>query len=196
MRSAKSDGLSSLANTLPATAASFKYIRDSAAFQTEKPYFYQGPLEPSQEKFRTNIDFETYHVPVRDLRDIIPSLSLDLHGLQVLHRPSSFTSSLDTEEGLHNYLNETNDMIRRILQADIVICYDVKVRERAHKAMRDYTHRSSSSAKADWNPPKWSTMIRATWDRNRRLMIRPGKRILVRKSSFGVSDSLRLLSEV
>lgn len=125
------DSLLSPSSALPSTPASFKYIRDSPAFLTEKPYFYQGPLEPDEEKFRTNVEFETHHVEAQDLRDAAEFLSLKRHGVQICRHPSSWTDDLGAEEGLRAYLTETNAMIKGMLQADVVICYDVKVGGRA-----------------------------------------------------------------
>ena len=133
--------LAALADDLPATAASFKYIKDSPVFQSEKPYFYQGPLEPDQERFRTNIVFETHDVLVKDLRSSVASLSFRRHGLQICSRPSQFTGRLDTQEGLTNYLNETNDMLRKEIGADVVICYDAKVR---CNPRNPFAHRTTS----------------------------------------------------
>lgn len=109
--------------------ASFRYIADSSRFATEQPYFYQGPLDPECEHLRTNVEFEAHHdVPVHDLRPKASLLELEKHGVQLLHHPSSFADDLLDSEKLNSYLVECNNLLRAELKAELVVCYDVKVR--------------------------------------------------------------------
>lgn len=72
--------------------------------------------------------FEAHsNVPVKDLRNVRNLVSLKDHGFELLHRPSQLVHSLDEPEVLDQYLQETNDMLKKELNAEIVICYDVKV---------------------------------------------------------------------
>jgi len=148
--------------SLPEAMASFRYIADSARFKNENPYFYQGPLPPESESLRTNVEFEThYNIPVRDLRSKTKLLGIEEHGFQILHQPSKFAHNLQDSEHLKSYLLETNQLLKKELKADFVVCYDVKVRDYPHYSNGKGSSSLSSFERVGANQKRLCTMIKA-----------------------------------
>ncbi len=126
----ESSRLSSL-DDLQESRASLFFIKDLDLYESEKPYRWAGPLTASQEHMRSNIVIEgRENIPVRDIRSKVESgfLSLDQDGFQILSHRSKHTSFLNNGDNLMQYLQETADILKRILAAELVVCYNFKVR--------------------------------------------------------------------
>lgn len=166
MTATTSFSLGALSRNLPSTSATFQYIQDSPRFQTENPYFYQGPLEPDEELSRTNVTFEAHsNVLVRDLRSVQKLVSLNDHGFELLRHPSLLIHNLDEAGILDQYLQETNNMLERELNADVVICYDVKFRKsRSTSAEIVYYDKSAVGRGGKPDDPAWQAHIDSTYE--------------------------------
>jgi hypothetical protein len=112
------------------SSGSLFFIKDLALYDTEKPYQYGGPLEPSQEHLRTNIKVETVQrVPVHDLRQLsLTKFTLTQNSFQIMNQPSRYADRLKTEDVLQQYLEETTNLLKELLRAELVVCYNFKVR--------------------------------------------------------------------
>lgn len=118
---------------LPLSHASLFFIKPLDRYKTEKPYTWAGPLDPSQEHLRSNIELEQHdRIPVRDLRPVLSSgiLSLARNGFDIVSHQSQFTKtndSLQNGEALGGYLTETADLLKGLLHAELSVCYNFKV---------------------------------------------------------------------
>lgn len=119
-----------LPDETPYTRASLVFLKDAPAHAQEKPYHYTGPLEPSHEHLRSNIQYETRTaVPLRNLRPRMHNLTIDDHGIQFLHCESAHLQALYEPEGRDAYLSETASLIRQAMQAELVITFTVRFRK-------------------------------------------------------------------
>jgi hypothetical protein len=112
----------------PATLARFRFIKDSPLYQSEKPYHFSGPLDSTEESLRTNLTFEWHcNIPVKDIRKHATKVKLDVHGFQVLEHTSKFLDCVQETIALEAYMNESIDLLKAELNADVVICFDYRV---------------------------------------------------------------------
>ena len=113
---------------LPVTNGSFQYIKYSPNFDQEKPYHFGGPLAPDQEHLRTNITYEKREgIPLRDLRGLPNSATLEAHGFQFLNHQTQFTAGFNEDDVVQSYVLETLDLLKEFLGCDTVLCYDSRV---------------------------------------------------------------------
>jgi hypothetical protein len=113
---------------LPHTLGSFMFAQDSPLYATEKPYQVVGTLPPEQEHMRSNLTFEERdQIPVYDLRNVALSLSLDLHGIEIVEQVGLSAFDLGNETDLKAYLDQVVQLLRQRLSAEIVIIYSYNV---------------------------------------------------------------------
>lgn len=87
-------------------------------------------MNPGQGTRRTNMCYQVISdVPIHDLRAIVPQLSLDHHGFQLVHHPSAFLKQKDDHDSTTRaqYMDETAQLVKRVTSAEDVICYDLRV---------------------------------------------------------------------
>lgn len=137
---------------LPVTNGSFQYIKYSPNFDHEKPYHFNGDLDPDQEHLRTNITYERRHgIALHDLRGLPKSATLETHGFQFMNHQSQFTDGFDDDEVVQSYVLETLDLLKEFLGCDTVLCYDsrvLKIVSRPSSFSSDQKHHSSASPRA------------------------------------------------
>jgi hypothetical protein len=108
--------------------ARFRYIEDSERFRTEKPYHFSGPLDPSEEEYRTNMTFVWHDdVAVRDLRSCLGQLNLGVHGFKFIKYDGEYSDISDNPSALAVYMNQMTALVQEHLAAEAVICYDYRV---------------------------------------------------------------------
>jgi hypothetical protein len=107
-------------------------LQDLPLYETEKPYWcLQPPYEgfnPDEERL-DNLEFETReNIEITDIRPFKSSIKLEQHGFEVLSHASGiheFISVMDVQE----YKSETERMLRDVLDASFVKCYDFILRK-------------------------------------------------------------------
>ena len=76
--------LSELAQNSAVTRCSFDFLTRSELYDSEKPSYFSGALEPEQELKRSNLKYTTHDgIELRDLRGREHSLSLETHGFEL-----------------------------------------------------------------------------------------------------------------
>jgi len=114
--------------TLPTITTSFCCIKRCNKYNTEKPYFFSGPLPTDQEPHRTNLEYENApNVLLRDLRGYEKCLNLDRHGFEFIDRGLLSTTQCKTEEDAHEYMLGISEYTKSRFGAELVVCYDYSV---------------------------------------------------------------------
>ncbi|KAL8962615.1 MAG: hypothetical protein Q9183_005129, partial [Haloplaca sp. 2 TL-2023] len=92
--------LSELAKGCPTTLCGFDYLSRTKLYDTEKPYYFSGPLDSKQEQYRSNLTYTNVDdIALRDIRGLEGHLSLDVHGFQLIkHTPRSSLDDPDEEQ--------------------------------------------------------------------------------------------------
>lgn len=112
----------------PVTLCSFDYLSRAKIYDTEKPYYFSGPLEKDQEQFRSNLVYTTYDsIKLRDIRGSEEHLSLDEHGFQLIKHTPSVSLDKPDDEQIQSYLSETSTLLKVFLEADVVVTYNYRV---------------------------------------------------------------------
>ncbi|KAI9700144.1 MAG: hypothetical protein M1820_006926 [Bogoriella megaspora] len=178
---------------LPVTHASFDYFKENEQTLVEKPYYFTGPLSPEQESLRTNFGFEKHrHVPAHDLRDVLPSISLETHGLELDTRPSSLLQNLGDKNVRDQYLLEVADYFKEKFLAENVICYDIRFRKVSATDVSDSAdtvpEKSIVGTAEDPDAPAWAAHVDHTKDGG----LRRTRRILTDSESRYLSPDYRL----
>jgi hypothetical protein len=121
---------------LPETRSSLSYIKFSPKYETEKPYYYSGPLEPGEEGLRSNVEYETHdHIPICNLRGQEQHLSVEENGFELKCLPFHADSNALKEgrEELEAYINALSSWMKERFDAEIVLCYDYRVHMPSHQ---------------------------------------------------------------
>ncbi len=106
---------------------SFSYI-DSDAYKEEKPYYYSGPLESSEEHLRTNLVYKSVSdVPIRGLRGFGDRLGIETNGWEYLKTPTALSDQNLNPADLEPYLAAATSFLRIHLGAQLVLTYDYRV---------------------------------------------------------------------
>lgn len=106
---------------------SFLYL-DPDAYSKEKPYYFSGPLESSEEHLRTNLVYKSVeNVPIRDLRDFEGRTSLEINGWEYLKTPAILSDRHLDVANLKPYLAGAKSFLRIHLNAQLVLTYDYRV---------------------------------------------------------------------
>ncbi|KAK0657890.1 hypothetical protein B0T16DRAFT_402684 [Cercophora newfieldiana] len=107
------------------------FIQDSPVFKTEKPYSVVRTKElPDDES--TNIDHEEHDISqvLEDIRDRKSDFTLEKDAICWVDHSTEV--EITTEEDMMiPYAKETNNLIRKLLNTDDVICYDLRWRRNA-----------------------------------------------------------------
>jgi len=113
---------------LPSTSASFMYVVESACHQYEDPYQIVGALPQEQEDFRSNVHFEEHaNIPVFDLRSCSEILSLERHGIELMHCGKMPPVDVRTTAGVEVYLRWIVDAMKKKFSPELIIVYNYNV---------------------------------------------------------------------
>lgn len=113
---------------LPSTSASFMYVVESACHQYEDPYQIVGVLPAEQEEFRSNVHFEEHaNIPVFDLRSCSEILSLERHGIELMHCGKMPPVDVRTTAGVEAYLGWIVDAMKKKFSPELIIVYNYNV---------------------------------------------------------------------
>lgn len=117
----------------PPCIASLTFFKETTD-GSSRAFWRKGPLDDESE--RTNVSYCVIdNIPIYDLRPNITRLSLDLHGFQVINYPSSCIGlERDVDKVNQMYLEETEQMIRMVTNAEFVTCYDLRVSKSSHSS--------------------------------------------------------------
>jgi len=120
--------LADLAVHSPITTCSFDYLEKSDLYDSEKPYYFSGPLEKDQESGRTNLTYTNHDgIQLHDLRGVEHQLKLNVHGFQLLNHHSQIDLVDPSDEQLQDYLREVSFFIKDQLEAEVVLSYNFRV---------------------------------------------------------------------
>ncbi|KAI0379251.1 hypothetical protein F5Y04DRAFT_290464 [Hypomontagnella monticulosa] len=118
---------------LPTVEAKVEFIRDLPLYQSEKPYYVAGPLDPADEHLRTNARFEKKYVKFHDLRGHENMFSLKQHGFEFIVNSDASTGTLHnlTEHNVEAYARDTVQLLKGLFGTDHCWCYSYKFRSSA-----------------------------------------------------------------
>ena len=109
----------------------FKFIVPLNKYEKEKPYAFNVDAEDVNvpKDKQTNIEYSTHEVEVTDVRGNEKSLSLDDQSFIFLHHAESVPNTTDISQfPINEYCNSMSTIVRGMLGADAVYCYDIRVR--------------------------------------------------------------------
>jgi hypothetical protein len=110
--------------------ASFSFFKHESKFESEKPYYVSGDLPEHLSAVRSNYGYEICsNIPVEDIRDHEGDFRLEDYGFQVFRLPDHFKiNQLEQEDRRLGYLDDLVSYITTLLAAEVVVCYDYRVR--------------------------------------------------------------------
>ena len=119
---------SELARGGTVTNCSFDFLKRSKLYDTEKPYYFSGALEPEQEKQRSNLEYTTHNdIELIDLRGRERQLRLETHGFELLRHNPEANLHEPTDDDLEGYLEEIAAVVKERLSAELVLAYNFRV---------------------------------------------------------------------
>ena len=111
----------------PATKASLTFF-EKTTDGSERAFWIKGPLSAEQGNWRTNMDYRVINdIPIYDLREKVQQLSLDDHGFKLEYHPTALIKLQDEINGNKSYMDETAQLIKKVTNAELVVCYDLRV---------------------------------------------------------------------
>lgn len=111
---------------LPATPASMRFIADLPKYETEKPYNCRGKDVANGEI--SNLVFDTRSdIPVHDVRGHEHEFSLQKQGFMFVNHESKVRKDIGSVDFVYEYLGETINLVKQKLNAEKVVCYDLRV---------------------------------------------------------------------
>ena len=113
-----------LAGTMATRQVYVEYVRDLPKYETEKPFNLS--FSTYHDGFTTNVEKEETAITVRDVRGQEDQFSLGEHSFRFLKLPTDYPID-GSEETTFRYLDETRKFLLRELDAEQVICYDIRV---------------------------------------------------------------------
>lgn len=110
-----------------ATLASLTFF-EKTTDGSEMAFWRKGLMSTDQETQRTNMCYQVVsNIPIYDLRTTLQQLSLDDHGFQLVHHPSACMGLRDDSASNKLYMEETGRLMETVTNAELVICYDLRV---------------------------------------------------------------------
>jgi hypothetical protein len=110
------------------------FLADLPVYQEEKPYYLHASASADDRLDDikiTNIEWDTKPTKVQSMRDN-PDLGLEKNGFCYLRHESNYTPHPGMSlEGVAQYRQECEALLRDLLQAEFVHCYDYKVRTKS-----------------------------------------------------------------
>lgn len=98
---------SELAQNSAVTIYSFDFLARSQLYDSEKPSYFSGALEPKQERKRSNLTYNTNDgIELRDLRGLEHFFSLETHGFELLCHETKINLVEPSDDDLERYLEE------------------------------------------------------------------------------------------
>lgn len=113
---------------MPDLTTSINYLADLELYKTEKPYACIISPSHSTENIETsNLEFEKRPgIHVTDIRGKESEYSVESSGFVVItHQTQLITVS--TWDEIHEYKRETEEVLSKWFDAEVVFCFDVKV---------------------------------------------------------------------
>ncbi|KAB5583448.1 hypothetical protein GE09DRAFT_302347 [Coniochaeta sp. 2T2.1] len=144
--------------SLPETRTSLRFLKYNPRFRFEKPFsiMFPGPLPNNAPK--TNQEWETYEVPIYDVRDRKSEFTVEKNGFAWINAPSKAVQSaedLDPETFMTLYVDETVELLEKTFHPDRIVCYDYRMRK---NVPMNYDSLSSTSRK-DPAPPVYTVHV-------------------------------------
>jgi hypothetical protein len=112
--------------TLPQVTGELVYLKRTE----EKPHTYT--YDPPAGVAKTNIVNEPHRVPIRDMRPIADTLSLDVQGFVLTEAPTRVSDFYDEAQLRDVYYREAEDLVKQATGASRVVVFDHTIRRREH----------------------------------------------------------------
>jgi hypothetical protein len=112
---------------LPAIQAPVKFLRDTSLYDSEKPYYFSGVLDRTQESSRTNLEFEEHLVTFNDLRGHEELFNVDTNGVEFVRQKLDLDVGTINDDEIRLYLNTTTAGLKDKFRAEFCFCYSYKV---------------------------------------------------------------------
>ena len=117
---------------MPSVTATIEYLQKLPLYENEKPYWCFLPphdgFDPDKQRV-DNLEWEDHsNIRIQDIRESIDSFQIDDCGFQVLNHNTAF-SKFDAPSDVVNYKSETEELLRQMMNAVFVRCYDSRLRK-------------------------------------------------------------------
>jgi len=119
---------------LPCEKGAVSFIKGLDKYRHEKPYRWDGEMDPSKEQLRTNIELETHSdIVLKDIRGLIDSgnLSLLRNGFEILRRADGgeLDGRLREPDTLTRYLGDLAKDLKKRFSAEMVAFFNFAFRQ-------------------------------------------------------------------
>lgn len=118
---------------MPTVQGRIRYVWRLPKYETEKPFVAAIPRGTVDlEKLPiTNLEYEAKLVDFVDVRPALADFTLQTSGFQFFSHESKYPRVSTTE--LDGYQRETEDVLKKLLDAEEVVCYEFRVRSPLHR---------------------------------------------------------------
>ena len=116
---------------MPSVNASVPYLDNLPLYHIEKPFTLVREAGTAHNEFdgdiTSNIQVKHTNITILDTREHSYVLDIERSGFTLLHSPSYYLEFGDHVNNDH-YKRETEQMLKKTLNADFVLCWDLKVK--------------------------------------------------------------------
>lgn len=154
--------------TLPVVEAELNYLTP----MTERPRYYA--YEPPPGVPSTNMKPEPHRLPIRDVRPVASSISLDAQGFEIVQQRSAVRDFYDEDEIRRVYYPEAEALLKDVTGAGRVFIFDHTlrrhipgaddrrdgVRQPARRVHVDHTTKSGPERVRAWLPDEADALLR------------------------------------
>ncbi|ETS76504.1 hypothetical protein PFICI_11891 [Pestalotiopsis fici W106-1] len=119
---------------MPQIQGRIRYVQKLPKYETEKPFIAaipEGTVDLEKIPI-TNLEYEEKLVDFVDVRQALTDFTLQTSGFQFLSHKSKYPRVSTTE--LDGYQRETEDVLKKLLDAEEIVCYDFRVRLPLHRS--------------------------------------------------------------
>ncbi|EHK49527.1 hypothetical protein TRIATDRAFT_92576 [Trichoderma atroviride IMI 206040] len=107
----------------PEEHVSLAYLADIPKYDLEKPYAIEFDIPLENESFRSNLEFESSIVSIRDLRLRKEKIRLEEHGFEVVDTASSFEHDYFRSEAPICEMQDVESLLKERFETEQVFCF-------------------------------------------------------------------------
>jgi hypothetical protein len=108
-----------------------RYLQDLELYNSVKPYWCSLPpregFDPDKQRL-DNLEFESQKIHITDIRGLTEKSRVDVNGFEVLNHTTKITRFASPAD-VRQYKIETEELLRKNLEAIYVKCYDLALRK-------------------------------------------------------------------
>lgn len=129
---------------MPSINALLPYLEDLPLYQIEKPYTVIQAAWTQQDEIETdktsNLQVKYANVTILDTREHSRDLNIETDGFVLLQNKTELME-FDSPANNHLYKCQTEQFLKKMLDAELVVCWDLKASITHHKTFPQKAHR-------------------------------------------------------